>query len=254
MATIINEQGIREMMPESVLKIMDSWKDLTQNLFEYPIEIVSMAKNEHPQFSKVSHNLHIAYPHALNGKVVLIVVVNDFNNVPYAVFAHEVGHWILKLKGYKGLLNRKDKQGLLAAHVNDLCTHPPVWKLIKESGLDPQGEIDDRAKYDINLLQTSTESENPVEQKTMALYICDGLINSSSDLKIKLNINLLNKYPKTYAYIQQILGILRKYDLNKPDDSNFCIMELQKELSLPGKWFTPDEINEIKQKIVQVKK
>lgn len=254
MATIINEQGIREMMPESVLKIMNSWRVLTQELFGYPIEIAAMAKNEHPQFSKISHNLHLAYPHVLDGKVVLIVVVNDFNNVPYVVFAHEISHWILKLKGYQGLLNKKDKLGLLAAHINDLCTHPPVWKLIKESGLDPQDEIDSRATYDINLLLTSAESKDPLNQKTIALYICDDLINCSSDLKVKLNINLLNKYPATYSYVQQILGILRKYDLNKPDDNNACIIELQNELYLPGRWSIPEEINEIKKKIAQVKK
>lgn len=254
MATIISEQGIREMMPESVLRIMNSWTLLTKEIFDYPIEIVATAKSEHPQFSKIPQNLHIAYPHILNKKVVLVVVVNDFSNVPYVVFAHEVSHWILKLKGYKGLLNKRDKLGLLAAHINDPCTHSSVWQLIKECGLNPQSEIDNRAEHDIKLLLNSAESKEPLEQKTLALYLCDDLINRTSNLKIKLNINLLNKYPATYGFIQQITALVNRYNLNKPDDSNACIEQLQKELSLPGSWVVIDDREEIRKKIRQVKK
>lgn len=254
MAKITNEEGIRKYSPPTIGKILDTWKTLSINTFDQHIPVCVAGRRDVPELAGMSGDINIAYPIILENRVCLLVVVNDMRHVPPAVMAHEISHWILKLRGFKGVKNDKNPTGMLAAHINDYCQHILVWDLVEEHDISSREEIDSRIANDIQLLlNIEKEPEPKIERSKLALIVADDLNFCDENSSSVIQKIISNKCPKTAQLIKQLQAIQAKYDLYDSSANSECIKEIQKLVAKEGSWRIPDEIESINKKIVKTK-
>lgn len=249
----MNEQGVRKVLPQCV-PILDLWDDLCQLLFDYRIGVISIGKKDVESYDSLQDEFNTAFLTIHDERVILTVVLNDLSKPKPAVLSHEVGHWILKLKGYKGVRKEEDPHGLIVAHINNLFTHRPVWKLVKEMGIDPNQEIFSAGAGMIDSLLIRSEPSDYQQQVELALWFYDNLLNCEPEQKKALESILKVKYPKVNKIVEKLRKILDKYDTNNPSGSENVVKEIPQALSLEGTWMVPDEIQEIKEMIKKVRK
>jgi hypothetical protein len=87
----------------------------------------------------------------------LALLLDSVKKVNLIVASHEIGHWVLDLRGIRLQANYDDRNGPFEYLLGSLASHPALYVLQRNLGHDPQKTIDSRAAYDIAVLSKQTE-------------------------------------------------------------------------------------------------
>lgn len=243
------ESHIRKMADEPTLKFLDLWKKLSEETFEYPIEIMMGDRKDNPEFKHIPGELNSAYPAVFDGKVVLPIWLENPKSFDPLIITHEIGHWILMIKGFKGLVNKYNRQTGMDINMNSLAHHLPLYKLQRELGHDPQKLIDTRAKTNLNNLTKGPEIMLGDRWAEFALFFADDTLNCSEEIKNDFIEVLQEDFPVTFSFLEKILNLVSKYDLNDPKSNLAFLKNLVNTIYLGEGWKVIDETIELKEMI-----
>lgn len=241
-----------EYFPEDVLRdygdiptnqMLDLWHQECINYFNNDIEVVMADRRYHPQLRELPGTVNSASPHAFDNKMHLTLWFESVYPLDPILVTHELGHWILALRGYKMIIDPGRTFGDVVGYLNSLAHHPPLFALQRSLGHDPQEMIDFQTKSDIDTYKERKERDSQ-RWISDALYLADRLANCSENYRLRLNKVLKKRVPNTYRFIRNILGILDASELLSAEKNlKFCY-KLTKELKL-GKWTELDQLSDI---------
>ncbi len=243
------ESYIRKMADEPTLKFLDLWKKLSEETFDYPIEIMMGDRKDNPELKHIPGELNSAYPAVFDGKVVLPIWLEKPKYFDPLIITHEIGHWILMIKGFKGLVNKYNRQTGIDINMNSLAHHLPLYKLQRELGHDPQKLIDTRAKTNLNNLTKGPEIMLGDRWAEFALFFADDTLNCSEEIKNDLFEVLQDDFPVTFSFLEKILNLVSKHDLNDPNSNLKFLKNLVNTIYLGEGWKVIDETIELKEMI-----
>ncbi|GAH00073.1 unnamed protein product, partial [marine sediment metagenome] len=185
-----------------------------------------------------------------NNKDMLVLWFENLNQVEMVIITHELGHWILFLQGFKAFATSKKEYKKIEIYLNSTAQHPALYILQKSIGHNPQIEIDNRVKNNIELF--SRESE-PLEENIKirnSLMLADDMMNGSKELTSSLKDIISSNHYKTNRILDRILKLAQFYDLSKPHRVLHFVKKVVKDLNLStGNWFVRDNIFEVRKKI-----
>ncbi len=250
----LSESYIRNMADEPTLRIIDLWKELSKEILEYPIEVMLGNRKDNPELKHIPGEINSAYPGVFDGKVVLPIWLENPKSFDPLLITHEIGHWILMVKGFKGLVNKYNKQSGLDINMNSLAQHLPLYKLQRDIGHDPQKMIDKRAKSNFNNLTRGPEIMLGDRWAEFALLFADDVLNCSEEIKNDLMELLQEDFPVTLSFLEKILNLISKYDLNNPDSNLQFLKKLVNTLYLGEGWKVVDEVMELREMIKECNK
>ncbi|NPV50347.1 MAG: hypothetical protein HPY60_04015 [Candidatus Methanofastidiosum sp.] len=244
-----SESYIRNLADEPTIRILDLWKKYSQDILGYPIEIMIGNRKDNPELKHIPGELNSAYPGVIDGRVVLPIWLENPKSFDPLLITHEIGHWILMIRGFKGLANKYTQQMGIDINMNSLAQHPPLYKLQRENGHDPQKMIDTRAKSNLNNLTRGPEIMLGDRWAEFALLFADDVLNCSEEIKEDLIELLKEDYPVTFSFLEKILNLVAKYDLNDPKSNLAFLKNLVNTIYLGEGWKVIDEAVELKEMI-----
>jgi hypothetical protein len=209
------------------------------------IEIMIGNRRENPQLSSFAGELYTAFPTVVEKKVVLSVWLDYLTNVNSMLVTHEIGHWVLKLQGFHGMIYQPKKHCDMEILLNSLVQHPPLYALQRSLGHEPQIEIDLRANHNIKISSYSRETGGRQLWVNNALLLADDLINCSDEERKKLMEAVSEKHPNTRRLIEKVLDAVPYYDLLNAEQNLRFTKRIIKNLELKGTWNAPDELKEL---------
>jgi len=241
------ESYIRKMADTSTLAILDLWKKLSKEILDYGIEVVICDRKDNPQLKHVLGELNTACPGLYDGKIVLSIWLENPKTFNPLLITHEIGHWILMLNGFKGLVNKYNIQEGLDINMNSLAHHVPLYKLQRDFGHDPQKVIDSRARNNINNLSKTSEILLGDRWAEFALLFADDILNCSEDIKSDILEIINEEYPVTFSFLEKILNLVSRHDLNSPKSNLAFLKDLVNRIYLGDGWKVIDEVMELKE-------
>lgn len=245
------ESYIRENADGPTLKMLDLWKKISEDIIGRSIEVMIGDRKDNPELKYVDGEINAAYPGVYEGKVVLPIWLEHPKTFDPLIITHEIGHWILLITGFKGLVNKFGRQSGIDINMNSLAQHIPLYKLQREFGHDPQNIIDTRAKTNLNTLARGTEFLLGDRWAEFALLFADDISNCSEEIKKDIMEILQEDYPVTLSFLEKITSILSKYDLNDPKSNLAFLKNLVNTLYLGEGWKVMDEVVELRQMIIE---
>ena len=227
--------------------MIDLWHSVCNSILGRPLEIVVDNRRNHPEFRSSQQEVNTSRPVGYKGKVVLGVWLESFPKLKLLMVTHEIGHSVLKLRGFRGMLRRPRNQDLEGA-LNSVASHPPLYDLQRSLGHDPQEEVDSRCDHNIRLYSLPGAADKEVS----ALYLADDLLNCSYRKRPQLKWTLRRKHPDVLRLVERIVSIASDYDLSDSEQNVELRRRLIKEMKLDGAWNELDEAKAIKDLILEV--
>ena len=243
------ESYIIKIADEPTLRILDLWKKLSEEVLGYKIEVMIGDRKDNSELKHIPGEINSAYPGVFDGKVVLPIWLENPKSFDPLLITHEIGHWILMVKGFKGLVNKYNKQSGVDINMNSLAQHPPLYKLQRDIGHDPQKMIDTRAKNNLNILLRGPELILGDRWAEFALLFADDVLNCSEEIKNDLIEILQEDFPVTFSFLEKILNLVSKYDLNDPKSNLAFLKNLVNTIYLGEGWKVIDETLELREMI-----
>ena len=243
------ESYIRKTADEPTINFLDLWKKLSDQILGCTIEIMIGDRKDNSELKHIPGELNSAYPGVFDGAVVLPIWLENPKSLDPLLITHEIGHWILMIKGFKGLVNKYNQQSGVDINMNSLAQHPPLYKLQRDLGHDPQKMIDTRAKTNLNNLTRGPEIILGDRWAEFALLFADDVLNCSEDIKNDLIEVLQEDFPVTFSFLEKILNLISKYDLNDSKSNLAFLKNLVNTIYLGEGWKVIDEITELKEMI-----
>ncbi len=248
---LYHETAVRKKADEVTIAMLDLWRSLTEEKVGVPIEVMVGNRREHEQLGSFRGELNTAYPHVVEGKVVLVLWLDSFSGINSIVVTHEVGHWILKLQGLHAVTYKPQPHGDVEIFLNSFATHPPLYALQRSLGHEPQPVIDSRALRDIKVFSNKKETRDTQSWIVNALLFADDLTNCSDTYRKRLKGVVKKKHPNTAKLLNKILALVPHYDPIHPDKNfRFYRRPIQRKiievLKLGAGWREIDEIENLK--------
>jgi hypothetical protein len=160
------------------------------------------------------------------------------------MLTHEIGHCLLKLRGFHGLVCDLEDEQILAGLLNDVGTHVELYALQRSIGHEPQSEIDSRIDY--NIKSCSKAKPGTIHETQTTLLLADDILNCSKAKGELLKSTLRKNLPKVLGLVETIVSESSKYDLHNPEQNVSFRQSLVSRLSLRGNWKALDYLQEIK--------
>ncbi|MCC7572540.1 MAG: hypothetical protein KO464_04025 [Candidatus Methanofastidiosum sp.] len=243
------ESYIRKMADVPTIKTLDLWRKLSEEILGYNIEVMIGDRKDNPELKHIPGELNSAYPGVFDGKIVLPIWLENIKSFDPLLITHEIGHWILMIKGFKGLVNKYNRQTGIDINMNSLAQHTPLYKLQRELGHNPQKMIDTRAKSNLNNLTRGPEIILGDRWAEFALLFADDILNCSNEIKNDYVEILEEDFPVTFSFLEKILNLVSKYDLNEPKSNLSFLKNLVNVIYLGEGWKIIDEKTELKEMI-----
>jgi hypothetical protein len=222
--------------------MMDFWRSETKRVVGESIEIMADNRRNSNAFQSFEGQLNTAIPEKYRGQLVLKLWLEVFPDPDMRIITHEIGHWILKLRGYQNLACKpRHPRGPL---LNDIASHVPLYALQRSIGHDPQTEIDSRTDHDIELC--SEAKGKAVDEKTSALIFADDILNCSELKREQLRAALRENLPAVLKLVEDIVRTVAGYDLTDNKQNLSFRYRLVKVLELDGDWNAVDEVEALK--------
>lgn len=255
---LLCEAELRKRADQPTIRMLDLWNSLCLERIGSPIEVMICDRREYPFHGISTHNgkLNTSVPQSWQDKVILALLLESGKKSDMIIVTHELGHWVLRLQGFKVLVNVNDRKMHSEdryGELSSLCTHPALYILQRRLGLDPQKEIDKRTAHDIAFLLRKTETNDEKTNTEAALYYADDLLNCSRSNRIGLERRLSNKLPKTAKIVEEILEIKAPLDLSKIEDVLLFSKEIVHNLSLSGNWRESNDLECLKEQVAETR-
>jgi hypothetical protein len=251
---IYRESAIREKADSPTIAMLDLWHSLCQEKLGTTIEVMASNRKERQQFRSFRGEFNAAYPQIVDGKVVLVLLLDSPKNVQTIIITHEIGHWVLKLQGIYGYQYKPRPHGNIEILLNSFAHHPYLFALQRSIGHEPQNEIDSRAEHDVHLFSNEREPRGRDVWIQNALLLADDILNCSESYKKRLQSIVKKKHHNTAKILHKILEIAPHYSPPSPggDYRSFRMpiqKKLIKELKLGAGWQELDEVKALKSMI-----
>lgn len=241
------ESEIRKIIQDPYIGMLNSWSSLCKEKLGGNVEVLLVDRHDDPQFSSFKGELNTAIPDVIEDKVKLIVYLDSLDPINEVIFTHEIGHWILKLKGFPAIvINCGRLNSFEQILINSLIQHPPLYSLQRSLGINPQAEIDLRAEHNINLFNSEDENNKEEDIIINALTVADDLISCSKNIHNILNGIMLKNHPKASKIIDTLIETKQFYDLDDPRNNLKFVRMLIKKIKIKDPWHHSNEINHLK--------
>jgi len=252
-----NEIELREQADKPTNKMLDLWHQLCLKEIGKSFEVLVFNRRDCPDLMNIKGAINTTDIKSWEGKAALRLFLDSTSHLNYVIVTHEIGHWILKLQGVKGVRNDEESgearyEGGIEMSLNNLCSHPALYKLQRSMGHEPQSEIDRRANHNIVGVSKTAEKDDPLQQVKYALSFADDLINCSEDVRKGLQRIIAKRWSKTEKIVNKILEIKGTKDLSIIENANMLPQEIINRLSLSGNWSVVDSIQFLKNFVLKL--
>ena len=247
------ETTIRKGADKPTIAMLDLWQSLSEQTTGASIEVMFGNRKEHPQTSSFSGELNFSFPHIIERKVVLVLWLDSPSDVKQIIVTHEIGHCILKLRGFKGFRRRCQKHSNIEVMLNSMAHHPPLYVLQRSIGHEPQAEIDSRCLHNIKLFSKSKEAQQREVRIRNALMLADDIFNSEENRQLLINV-LTQRHPNTLNLLRKLIELESSYDLLVPDQNLNFREQVIEVLELGQGWNKRDEVKQLSSLVKQATK
>jgi len=245
--TPYRESELLRLTDMGTSKMIDRWHSVSEKVVGRPIEVVVDNRRVVPEFRSIPYEVNVARPVGYKRKVVLAVLLDSFPTLKPLLVTHEIGHWVLKLQGFRGMIRHprdQETEGLL----NDVGGHVPLYDLQRSVGHDAQHEVDSRCDQDIETFS------RPVawDEVRKTLYLADDLLNGSFEKRQRLKSALHRNHATALETVEMIVAISSEYNLLDPEQNMTFRRRVVTEMRLEGEWSEHDDVKQIKDLILEV--
>lgn len=249
---LYREDVIRKQADTPTLKMLDLWHKLCNEKLDTTIEIMVGNRREHPELNSYQGELHTALPQVYKDKYILALWLDSLDSVSSIIVTHEIGHWVLKLQGVKGVRNGSDPNSDTEILLNTMSQHPALYSLQRSIGHEPQKEIDKRTAQRLAILSKTTETVDEKTHLENAFTISDDLINCSQNNRTGMFRILSRKYPKTEKIVNKIFEVKDRRDISKIEDILPFCQDIIQKLNLGNNWYVVDDLNTLRTKLMKL--
>lgn len=229
-----SEQELRRLGDEPTLAMLDLWSRLCVEQFHQHIEVKYVDRHYSPKWAGEGLQLNLSEVKIVGGKLVLLLFLDCVQPVDLLMVTHELGHRVLDLQGYRGTTHKHLHD--ISILLNSLAQHPPLYKLQKSVGHDPQQEINSRAESDTKRLKKQLERPGDVTCISNALLVADDLMNCSEEHRTTLRDVLSRYHPNTWRLVQEFMDIAKQYDLHDPADNTKFVIRVTEMFPPDAHW------------------
>ena len=195
--------------------------------------------------------LSTALPQVIEGRVRLVLWLENLEHVTDVLLSHELGHWVLCLQGYKSIKDPNNRHSNTEILLNSLASHRPLYDMQRSLGIEPKEEIDSRARNTKTVFSRDDKTDSKRKQTENALLVADDLMNCSSSIRDELEGVISERHPKTYSLVRTIIETASHYDLlDKEQNGRFLKMVVRK-LELGDGWRFTDDVSELKSQVAE---
>lgn len=247
---LYREIALRKQADDATIAMLDLWRSLCEKRFGIPLEVMIGNRKEHKQLKDFPGEVYTAYPHNVEGRMVLCLWLDRMTNVNSILVTHELGHWVIKLQGFKGLIFKPDVHCDQEIYLNSLCSHPPLYALQRKLGHEPQIEIDSRAKNNLMFVDKSRPKYSETQAKKISLLLTDDLLNCTSSIARLIRSKARRFHPEMYKLIQIIMSSIDKFNLMNPEENLRCQSDIVQNLSWSEGWIVSEDVKNLASKIV----
>ena len=125
---IWSEDVIRDGADEPTLACLELWHSLCDKLFQTRIKVWKSPRKEFPPTAAMTGELNTAIPLIHQGKAILLLLIDDpSSHVEDVIITHEIGHWILKLQGFRTFINRRTRHGTMERMLNTYAQQQSLY-------------------------------------------------------------------------------------------------------------------------------
>jgi len=238
-----DESVLRDYGDAPTNKMLDLWHQECLKYIKNDIEVIMADRRQNKQLRHIPGELSSASPAVFDSKLYLVLWLDSVYPLQPLIVTHELGHWILVLRGYKMLVDPARTYGDIVVNLNSMAHHPPLFSLQRSLGHEPQEMIDLKAKNDNDYLNEEKE-RNSQRWISDALLIADDLINCSENYRRRLNNTLKKRLPNTDRFIRTIMNTLNMDDLHSPEGNLTFCYKLTTKLNLDN-WTELDQLSDI---------
>jgi len=235
------ETGIRKGVDKPTIAVLDLWKSLSEQIIGIPIEVMIGNRKEQPQLRSFSGEVNTAFPHIIEGKLRLVLWLEPLSDVKDIIITHEIGHWILKLRGFQAFQRKRQKHSNIEIMLNSMAQHPPLYALQRSIGHEPQDEIDSRCLHNIRLFSKGKKAQQKEVWICNALMLADDIFNSEENRYPLINV-ISMRHPNTSELLKKLIELKSSYNLLVPDQNQIFCEQIIKALKLGDDWYNPDEV------------
>lgn len=212
------EIAIRKATDKPTIEMLDMWHSLSEEATGASMEVMARNRKEQRQLKAFSGELYTGIPQVVEGKAVLVLWLDNLSDIQPLMVTHEIGHWILKLRGFRAFHRKHKRYSNIEIMLNSTVHHPPLYALQRSLGHEPQAEINSRCLQNIKLFSKRKEATNKEVWVANALMLADDIFNSEEN-RTSL-INVINKrHPQKYELLTKIIRLESSYDLLDRDQN-----------------------------------
>jgi hypothetical protein len=234
--TPYQESELLKLADTATRKMIVLWHSASQKVLGRPVEVVVDNRRVDPELRSIPHEVNMARPARYKGRIVFAVLLESFPTLKPLLVTHEIGHWVLKLQGFRSMLRSpRDKER--ERDLNSVASHPPLYDLQRSVGHDPQEEIDSRCDQDIKMFSQPVA----MDHVRSALYLADDLLNCSSQNREQLKSTLRKNHPHILESVERIVAIASDYSLLDLEQNAAFRRRLISEMKLGGDWSAFDD-------------
>lgn len=213
MVTVFRASQLGRVLGSEGKTLMRRWYQLSRQNLGRPIPVVVAERRANDQLAAYSGELNTALPKLVDGQLSLVVYLETIYPIDRLILTHEVGHWILKLQGFEPLAYEPNPTGRIASMLNSLATHPPLYELQRQHGIDPQVMIDSRATENTDLVARRRNLGNLQFATWEILLFADDMVNASGGTRDLFQKGMKATHSKLWARVRQIRRAAKGVDL-----------------------------------------
>ena len=227
----VSESTVRGHGDEAVNALLDVWHQECKAHFKRDIDVILADRTDNTQLRDIPGAIFGASPLIMANKMVLTIWVDTVDRIQPVMITHELGHWVLLLRGYKTMINPQHRPDETAVNLNALAHHPPLYELQQSIGHDPLELTDPDTERDVNFFN-NMKYRDASYFLSDALRAADLMTTCSEHLRHRLEDVLKKRMPITNQYAHTILDVLETHNLTEPEKNLAFVTELLKELKL----------------------
>lgn len=240
----VDEAALRRNGDEPTNRMFDIWHSECLVYINNDMDVMMADRRQNPRLRDEPGEINSVSPYEIDNKLYLVLWFDSVDPIKPLLVTHELGHWVLALRGYRFLVDPARSYGPVVVNLNSLVQHPPLFALQRSIGHEPKEMIDLKAQNDNDYLNKYKERSSQYWIPD-ALNIADDLINCSEKCRLRLQNTLKKRFPNTNRLIRTIMGSLSNIDDLHSPDKNFKSMNKVARVMRLEKWTEDEQLSRI---------
>jgi hypothetical protein len=146
-----DEAVLRDYGDEPTNRMFDVWHQECLNYIKNDIGVIMADRRQNAQLRDIPGELNSATAAVFDDKLYLVLWFDSVYPLQPLLVTHELGHWILVLRGYKMLVDPARTYGDIVINLISMAHHPPLFTLQRSLGHEPQDMIEIKASWEWKL-------------------------------------------------------------------------------------------------------